>query len=61
MGDVIPFKKPRAAQKHRGRILCQRGLHRWQLVTERKFDVKRGKLVTEYRCSRCGAQRHELL
>ena len=61
MGDVIPFKKPKPGHKHRGRILCQRGLHRWKVVTERKFDVKQGKLVTELCCTRCGVSKLKAL
>ncbi len=59
MGDVIPFRKPRASEKHRGKTLCRNGFHQWQVVTGNPFDVKTGKLVTRYRCRRCGATKVE--
>ncbi len=60
MGDVIAFdpkKKKTAWQKNKGKSLCRDGFHKWQVVTENKFDVKEGKLVTLYRCSRCGTEK----
>jgi len=54
MADILPFKKKTPAEKHKGKTLCRSGLHRWKILTERKFDVKQGKLVTVYRCERCG-------
>lgn len=59
MGDVIPFKKPKPSEKHQGKILCQRGFHKWEVVQDKRFDVKQGKLVTVYRCKRCGALKNE--
>lgn len=61
MGDVVRFKKPTAQEKNKGKTLCKNGLHKWQIVNERRFDVKRGQLVTEYRCARCGAARIKTL
>jgi hypothetical protein len=57
MADILPFKRPKAAQKHRGNTLCRHGFHKWRLETARRFDVKQGRLVTLYRCCRCGAER----
>ena len=54
MGEVIPFKKPKLSQKHKGKTLCNSGFHKWQIDKKQQFDVKSGKLVTVYRCSRCG-------
>ncbi|MFZ5655164.1 MAG: hypothetical protein ACOY42_12315 [Pseudomonadota bacterium] len=51
MGDVLEFK-PR---KPRKLGLCQYGHHVWKADKERCFDVKAGKLVTRFRCVRCGA------
>lgn len=59
MGDVIPFRKPRPGEKHRGKTLCKSGFHRWEVVKGNPFDVKTGRLVTRYRCRRCGATRVE--
>lgn len=61
MGDVIRFRKPKAADKHRGKGLCRSGFHKWTIVQEKPFDVRQGKLVTLYRCRRCGATRTEAL
>lgn len=55
MGEVIPFRKPKASDKHKGKSLCKSGFHKWEVVPARPFDVKQGKLVTCYRCTRCGA------
>jgi len=57
MGDVIHFKKPNAAEKARGKTLCKRGFHKWTVSKGQQFDVKQGRLVTVYRCSRCGASK----
>ncbi|HEB67807.1 MAG TPA: hypothetical protein ENI93_07655 [Gammaproteobacteria bacterium] len=59
MGDVVPFRKPTASEKHKGKTLCRSGFHRWEVVKGNPFDVKTGKLVTRYRCARCGATRVE--
>ncbi len=58
MADVIPFKKPGTAQRHRGNTLCRRGFHKW-VVVDKPFDVSRGKLVTCLRCQRCGKEKTE--
>jgi hypothetical protein len=59
MSNILPFKKPKAAQRHRGNTLCKRGYHQWQAVPGTPFDVKTGKLVTCFRCARCGAERSQ--
>jgi len=66
MGEVLQFQRAKRRSKQlreraRGRIMCENNHHRWKLITERKFDVRQGRLVTEYRCERCGKQRLELL
>jgi len=55
MGDVLHFRKPGAAEQARGKTLCRRGFHKWIVATDSRFDSKQGRLVTLYRCSRCGA------
>jgi len=60
MGDVVQFKKKTAADKHKGKTLCRSGFHKWQVKTENKFDVKKGKLVTVSVCIRCGKEKTEL-
>jgi len=54
MGDVIKFKKPSLKEKHKGKTLCKNGFHKWAVDQNKQFDVKSGKLVTIYKCSRCG-------
>lgn len=61
MGEIIKFGKPPAVQKNKGKTLCKRGFHKWEIRQEKKFDVKRGKLVTVYQCSRCGDTKTKLL
>ena len=56
MADILAFKKKKPSEKHKGRTLCRSGFHKWVVVTERQFDVKQGRLVTLYRCTRCGKQ-----
>lgn len=53
MSNVLPFRKPATAAKG----LCQHGVHRWQLLTEKQFDVRQGKLVTVWQCERCGERK----
>jgi len=59
MGELIKFKKPKLSQKHRGKGLCRSGFHSWKVVQEKQFDVKQGRLVTLYRCARCGTEKSE--
>jgi len=53
MGDIIQFKRPTVAQLHKGNTLCRSGFHKWEVLKEKQFDVKQGKLITVYRCMRC--------
>ena len=55
MGDVVRFKKPTRKEVASGKTLCSRGFHKWVIDQKKQFDVKQGKLVTVYRCRRCGA------
>ena len=59
MAVILPFKRPTPAEKHKGKTLCREGFHKWKVVTEKKFDVKQGKLVTLYECARCGKTKVE--
>jgi hypothetical protein len=54
VGKVVAFKKPSLKERHKGNTLCRRGFHKWILESEKKFDVKQGRLVTAWRCQRCG-------
>lgn len=53
MGDVIPFKRPKPPPPQKGSTLCRSGFHKWEILKEKQFDVKQGKLVTVYQCARC--------
>lgn len=59
MGKIVPFRKPQAAKHHKGATLCRHRRHKWVVDNDRPFDVKDGRLVTRYRCSRCKATRTE--
>lgn len=59
MADILPFKRPSPFEKHKGKSLCKSGFHKWVIWKEKQFDVKQGKLVSVYQCSRCGAQKVE--
>jgi hypothetical protein len=59
MGDILPFKKKTPFEKHKGKSLCRSGFHKWVVVKEKQFDVKQGKLVSVYKCERCGEQKVE--
>jgi len=56
MTNVVPFKRSKASDKHKGNTLCRRGFHKWALVNK-PFDVKQGRLVTSYCCERCGKEK----
>lgn len=57
MGEILPFKKPKASERHRGKTLCRNGHHKWAVDKQQVFDVKLGRLVNRYRCTRCGKTR----
>ena len=59
MNNVLPFKRPSPFEKHKGKTLCKSGFHKWKIKTDKKFDVKEGKLVTVYECERCGETKVE--
>jgi len=48
MTNILPFKKKKAAEKHKGNTMCRSGFHKWIILTQRTFDVKQGKLVTAF-------------
>ncbi|MED5240154.1 MAG: hypothetical protein VX379_11315 [Pseudomonadota bacterium] len=55
MGDVVSFRKPAKKAPRKG--MCQHGFHKWEVCKASQFDVKQGRLVTVYRCARCGKQK----
>lgn len=50
-------KQERNASRAEGRTYCDSGFHKWKVVTQTRFDVKHGALVTVERCERCGKER----
>jgi hypothetical protein len=54
MAEIIQFRKPKPVEKAKGKTLCKRGFHKWVIDKDRRFDVRQGCLVTDYRCERCG-------
>jgi hypothetical protein len=61
VAKVIPFRKPSLKETHKGKTLCRHGHHKWVVDKSGQFDVKQGKLVTLYRCARCGKQKVKAL
>lgn len=62
MSDVVSLQKHRKAllqKKGKQSTLCGNNFHSWSVVKDSVFDVKQGKLVTQYRCKRCGAVKTE--
>lgn len=57
MADILPFKKPKSGKPANRQGMCQHGFHKWVIWKNKQFDVKGGKLVTVYRCERCGEQK----
>lgn len=57
MGDVLAFRRPTPKCK----TLCLEGHHKWVVWKAKQFDVREGKLVTVYRCERCGKEKVKAL
>lgn len=51
------FRKQKRKEAASGKTLCRHGRHKWVVDRKAQFDVKRGRLVTRYRCERCGEVR----
>lgn len=58
---VVPLtnarRKAKKQAKRKATTLCASGFHKWLIWKEKQFDVKQGKLVTVYRCDRCGIEK----
>jgi len=37
--------------------LCRNGHHKWTVVKSDPFAVRRGELITRFRCQRCGKEK----
>lgn len=61
MGEILQFKKKKPAEKHKGKTLCKHGFHKWEIQKEQQFDSKQGKLITLYKCARCGKVKSEAI
>jgi hypothetical protein len=60
MSNIINLRKAKQQRAER-KTLCTSGFHKWETLSEQRFDVKRGKLVSAERCKRCGEERVKLL
>jgi hypothetical protein len=56
MSNVTSLKKFKQ-KRAEGKTLCSSGFHRWEVLSQQRFDVKEGRLVTAERCTRCGEER----
>ncbi len=61
MGEVVQLKRKKVLDKHKGNTLCRSGFHRWMIIKKQQFDVKQGKLITVYQCTRCQKTKNRLL
>lgn len=59
MSNIINLRKAKQKRAEH-KTLCASGFHKWEMLTERRFDVKQGRLVAAERCRRCGAERVRL-
>lgn len=59
MSNVISLRKVKQ-KRAQGKTLCSSGFHKWEISTERRFDVKSGKLLSLERCQRCQQERTRL-
>ncbi len=50
-------RKAKKQERQKGKTLCGNGFHKWMIWKEKQFDVKQGKLITVYRCERCGERK----
>ena len=63
MSQVISLAKRRRQSRREaaaGKTLCRIGRHKWEIDQSAPFTVHKGRLVTIYLCSRCGAKKTEL-
>jgi hypothetical protein len=59
--NLREFRQGRQRTRASGITYCRSGFHEWQIVTEQRFDVREGKLLTVERCTRCGKTRNKAL
>ena len=55
--DLNKFRKQKTKQRGKETTMCRRGFHKWTDEPRKQFDVKKGELVSEQVCSRCGTRR----
>jgi hypothetical protein len=56
MSNVITLSSHRP-KKVTPKGMCQHGIHKWVIWKDKQFDSRKGKLVTVFRCERCGEQK----
>ena len=54
MAEVLPFRKKPGKPDQ---TLWRNGHHRWEVVKTDPFAVRRGELITRFRCKRCGKEK----
>ena len=54
MADVLQF---RGRPGKPDQTLCRNGHHKWEIVKSDPFAVRRGDLITRFRCKRCGKEK----
>ncbi|HEU4486154.1 MAG TPA: hypothetical protein VFR96_11765 [Povalibacter sp.] len=54
--SVVSLRKYKQ-KRAEGKTLCSSGFHKWEVLAQRRFDVKQGRLVSAERCRRCGVER----
>lgn len=59
--NIVPFKKPSKRKVAEGKTLCKNGFHAWKIDKAKQFDTKQGRLVTVYKCKRCGATKSKAI
>lgn len=62
VSDIVSlqqFRKVVLKKKGKQSTLCGNGFHSWEVVKDSVFNVKQGKLMTQYRCKRCGAEKNQ--
>jgi hypothetical protein len=61
IANLHTVRQARQRTRASGITYCRSGFHQWQVVTEQRFDVREGKLLTIERCTRCGKTRNKAL
>lgn len=58
--NLTTARRERLHERAKGVTLCRSGFHKWETLTDQRFDVRQGKLITVQRCIRCEQARVKL-